>query len=51
MALRIGNTIRGRKYSYRLIEKLGDKTIFSPVFKAELLPGVQYLLPKSLWHV
>lgn len=51
MALRLGATIRGNKYSFRLVEKLGDKTVFSPVFKAEVLPGVQSLLPKSRWAV
>jgi hypothetical protein len=51
MALRLGATLRGSKYSYRLVEKLGDKTVFSPVFKAEVLPGVQSLLPKNRWYV
>jgi hypothetical protein len=51
MALRLGATLRGSKYSFRLVEKLGDKTVFSPVFKAEVLPGVQSLLPKNRWYV
>lgn len=51
MALRLGTTLRGSKYSFRLVEKLGDKTVFSHVFKAEVLPGVQSLLPKNRWYV
>jgi hypothetical protein len=51
MALRLGTTLRGSKYSFRLVKKLGDKTVFSPVFKAEVLPGVQSLLPKNRWCV
>ena len=51
MALRLGATLRGSKYSFRLVEKLGDKIVLSPVFKAEVLPGVQSLLPKSRWYV
>ncbi|CZT03806.1 uncharacterized protein RCO7_07568 [Rhynchosporium graminicola] len=51
MALRIGTTLRGSKYSFRLVEKLGDKTVFSSVFKAEVLPGIQALLPKNRWAV
>jgi serine/threonine protein kinase len=51
MALRLGTTLCGSKYSFRLVEKLGDKTVFSPVFKAEVLPGVQSLLPKNRWAV
>ncbi|TVY57777.1 hypothetical protein LCER1_G000921, partial [Lachnellula cervina] len=41
MALRLGTTLRGSKYSFRLVEKLGDNTVLSPVFKAEVLPGFQ----------
>ncbi|XMA16272.1 hypothetical protein WAI453_009063 [Rhynchosporium graminicola] len=51
MALRLGTTPRGSKYSLRLVEKLGDKTVFSSVFKAEVLPGIQALLPKNRWAV
>ncbi|KAK0113230.1 hypothetical protein ONS95_014925 [Cadophora gregata] len=51
MALRLGTTLYGSKYSFRLVGKLGDKTVFSSVFKAEVLPGVQTLLPKSRWAV
>ncbi|CZT08249.1 uncharacterized protein RAG0_13405 [Rhynchosporium agropyri] len=51
MALRLGTTLRGSKYAFRLVEKLGDKTVFSPVFKAEVLPGLQALLPKNRWAV
>ncbi|TVY18848.1 Cyclin-dependent kinase 20, partial [Lachnellula arida] len=49
MALRLGTTLRGSKYSFRLVEKLGDNTVFSPVFKAEILPGVQSPFPKNRW--
>ncbi|ESZ92265.1 hypothetical protein SBOR_7354 [Sclerotinia borealis F-4128] len=51
MALRLGTTLHGSKYSFRLVEKLGDKTVFNPVFKAEVLPGVQSILPRDRWAV
>ncbi|CZT49051.1 uncharacterized protein RSE6_09833 [Rhynchosporium secalis] len=51
MALRLGTTLCGSKYSFRLVERLGDKTVFSSVFKAEVLPGIQALLPKNQWAV
>ncbi|KAL2072517.1 hypothetical protein VTL71DRAFT_11860 [Oculimacula yallundae] len=51
MTLRLGTTLRGSKYSFRLVEKLGDRTVFNPVFKAEVLPGIESLLPKNRWAV
>jgi len=51
MALRLGATLRGSKYSFRLVEKLGDKTVSSPVFKAEVLPNTRSVLPINLWYM
>jgi hypothetical protein len=49
MALGIRQILCGGKYNFRLIEKLGDKTVRNPVFKAEVLPGVETVLPIKPW--
>lgn len=54
MALRIGQTLHGNKWNYRLVKQLGvgDKTITSHVFKAEVLPGVESVFDqRKQWHV
>ena len=51
MALGLGAILRGGKYDFRLIEQLGDKTVFNSVFKAEVLLGSQSICPKRQWYV
>ena len=51
MALRLGAILRGGTYDFRLIEQLGDKTVFNSVFKAEVLLGNQPMCPKRQWYV
>ncbi|KAI1977064.1 hypothetical protein LOZ53_006453 [Ophidiomyces ophidiicola] len=45
MSLKVGSVLSGIKWRYRLIDRLGDHTVFSSVFKAEILPGSQSKVP------
>jgi hypothetical protein len=45
MALRIGLTLRGARWNYLLVEALGNKTVSSDVFKAEIIPRFKSQLP------
>jgi hypothetical protein len=45
MALHIRQTLRGVRWNYLLVEALGNKTVSSDVFKAEIIPRVDSQLP------
>jgi hypothetical protein len=49
MPLGLGTTLCGGRYNFRLIEKLGNQTVRNTVFKAEVLPGIQSILPQKPW--
>ncbi|KAF2254518.1 kinase-like protein [Trematosphaeria pertusa] len=50
MALHIGQMLRGAKWNYLLVEALGNQTVRSNVFKAEIVPRAQSKLPGK-WAV
>ncbi|KAF2257465.1 kinase-like protein [Trematosphaeria pertusa] len=50
MALRIGQTLRGARWNYLLVETLGNHTASSNVFKAEIVPRAESQLPRK-WAV
>ncbi|KAF2490353.1 kinase-like protein [Lophium mytilinum] len=50
MALRIGQTLRGARWDYLLVESLGSRTVRSSVFKAEIISRSQSQLPGK-WAV
>lgn len=49
MSLKIGSVLSGAKWRYLLVARLGDHTVFSNVFKAEVLPGIQSKTPVKLY--
>ncbi|KAF2811180.1 kinase-like protein [Mytilinidion resinicola] len=50
MALRVGQTLRGSRWDYLLIEALGNQTVRSNVFKAEIISRAQ-CQPPGKWAV
>lgn len=50
MALRIGQILRGNNWNYRLVETLGNRHVYSDVYKAELVPRGSSRLPGK-WFV
>ncbi|KAF1993739.1 kinase-like protein [Amniculicola lignicola CBS 123094] len=50
MSLRIGQTLRGSRWNYLLVETLSNSTASSAVFKAEIVPRAEHQLP-GRWAV